>query len=267
MRFFSSPRIVCTLLLLLVGVNGCLRADSLPYAAADIFGFSGDFCNQTDASSASCAYNGATAYAIVNNGTGGAASASTGSTLLGADGIVAYTLEIVGPVGVSVPVIISGTATVLSGSNLSAEQILASGFAKYTVFYGTSFGVQALDETFSSPAYCQIDSAFGIQCTPSGSFSLPDTLDSDTIFGVVLQAAATEPNSSASIDPTITIDPSFPQASQFSVVASPGVFTASPEPPSLSLCLIGAGVLALGLFARKVRKGLSRDKPPAGICC
>lgn len=77
-------------------------------------------------------------------------------------------------------------------------------------------------------------------------------MDSGTVFLVQLLAAAEGTNASASIDPTITINPSFTQASQFSVVASPGVFT-TPEPPSVAL-------FAIGLLALATVVGLTRFK-------
>jgi hypothetical protein len=248
MRSFSLLRILSALFLLLAGANGYLLADTfgVTSATAEIFSSSATFfCTQSDANSASCAYNGATASAIVNNGTGGAASVSLGLNQLYAGAAANYFLEILGPAGVPVPVIINGTATAVDNADS-----LGASFANYFVYQNSSAGTLLINEWFGSPAGCPIIIAQGFPCTQSGNFALSETLDSDTIFFVQLLTAAAGTNASSSLDPMITIDPSFPEASEFTVVASQGVYAASPEP--VSLALFALGLMAGLLFRRRL---------------
>ena len=155
MRFFPAFRIFKMLPLLLAGVNGCLWADTfgVTSASAEIFN-PGDrtfVCIQGDVNSASCAYNGATASAIVNNGGGGAASVSLGPNSLDAGSAANYFLEIVGPTGVSVPININGTATAVD----NADNLGAS-FANYFVDQNSSAGVRLINEWFGSPTGCPV---------------------------------------------------------------------------------------------------------------
>ena len=246
MSSFPLLRILSTLFLLLAGANGYVLADTfgVTSATAEIFNSSATFfCTQGDANSAFCAYNGATASAIVNNGRGGAASVSLGPNQLYAGAAANYFLEILGPAGVTVPVVINGTATAVD----NADNLGAS-FANYFVYQNSSAGALLINEWFGSPAGCPVIIAQGFPCTESGSFALSETLDSDTIFFVQLLTAAAGTNASASLDPTITIDPSFPEASEFTVVASQGVYATSPEPATLALLVLG---LVAGLLFRR----------------
>jgi len=63
-------------------------------------------------------------------------------------------------------------------------------------------------------------------------------------------------SASASADPFISIDPSFPTAALYSVLVSPGVGNAVPEPTSAML--VSLGMLANAVFRRRNRAFPSR---------
>jgi hypothetical protein len=54
-------------------------------------------------------------------------------------------------------------------------------------------------------------------------------------------------NCQSAIDPTITIDPSFPDAAKFSIIADTGSTAAMPEPSTW--ILLGSALLGLGGMA------------------
>jgi len=240
--------------LVLATFGTCSFADTLPLgitaAAAVLDNSSGSVCTQSGATYAACSFNGATAVANVTNGTGGLASVSLGSNTSAGAAVTEYYMYLQGPTNVQVPIIINGMA---STSDNGAD--IGVSYAAYYIYQDSSKGLSYFGQYFASPSTCAILSS--LNCMSTGNFSLDTTLSSDTVFFVFFEAAAGGANASALIDPTIQIDPSFAQASQFSVVANPGVFApapnTAPEPGGIGLMV--AGLAAAALF---VRRGLGR---------
>lgn len=213
-------------------------------ATAEIQDSNGQYqCMNADPNATSCAAEGAASMAIVNNGLGGSASASVGATSTTASAVSSYFVAIFGPANVSVPILISGTANAQDngfGAGLS--------FGFYFLYQGSSSGATLVTQAFGSPLGCQVISAQGFPCATSGPFTLNTTVTSDEILAVELEAVAVGENASVTLDPLITIDPTFPLANEFTVEANTGVFSASPEPASWGLIML---VLPVGFLLRR----------------
>jgi hypothetical protein len=210
---------------------------SLPAGFATVLVNNGSvaICPQTFTASASCVGGTASASSSLTNNLGGFAQISLGpSPTSSGYAQVDYYIAILGPAGVNVPIIINGTTATSDGG--------AGSLSDGVVFY--SLG--QISEDFSSAYVCQHSN---LPCSLSGgSFTLNETLASQTVYLVDMVSSATAGNSGASamIDPLIQIDPSFALASEFTLVASSGVFApAAPEPSSLGLLTSG---LATGAF-------------------
>ncbi len=139
-----------------------------------------------------------------------------GSSLV--SGQVDYSVEIVGPQA-KVPVLIA-VSEVVSASNgwyAGPQDTVASVYLKVT-----QSGISTIVACASSPgAQC------GQQQSISGTYSL--SFDANTPITVELGAMAWTYSIdytgvySAFIDPTFSIDPSFPEASSYTVLVSPGI--------------------------------------------
>jgi hypothetical protein len=160
-----------------------------------------------------------------------------------------YSFEVIGGTpGAQVPILISTDLT---------DQSVGGGYGFAEIIVTTSV-------TGASETICTFGCGAG---TGDSSFSgvLSATAASGTIDTVHLEIeAATQAlpllggiTSSASADDFITIDPSAPGASNYSIVVSPGVGnaipTAAPEPGSLSLGAIGMGAIVAARRRRWAR--------------
>jgi len=155
---------------------------------------------------------------------------------------VTYYFEVVGSTSEPVPLDISGSG---SASATSANNFAVYGSAGFITPFGDATAC-------SSPQVgaCPVPSpTVGIVQNP---FSV--TLDGDVTPGRIYEidvSAGGDANGffgssfSASIDPQVTIDPSFADASDFTLEFSPNPTSAVPEPSSTSLLL----VICLGLGA------------------
>jgi len=229
----------------------CLFADTLPLgitaAAAVLEDPSGNVCTQSNTTYAACSSGGSTAVANVTNGTGGLASVSLGSNTTAGAAVTEYYMYLQGPTNVQVPIIINGMAsTADNGSDVGVS------YAAYYIYQDSTKGFSYFGQYFASQNTCAF---LPSNCMSTGSFSLNTTLTSDTVFFVFFEAAAGGTNASALIDPTIQVDPSFAQASQFSVVANPGVFApvsnTVPEPGGVGLMLAGSAALLFAIRRRR----------------
>jgi hypothetical protein len=175
---------------------------------------------------------------------GGAATVSLGSDVtVGASATGTYFFTIQGPSSVTVPLIITGTTETRDNgtSNLAASIILlipVSGdvSAGSVNYFSSAYGCAVVDQ--QNP---------GATCNLSGSqFAIDASALSDSINALKFIAAASLGfNAFATVDPIVSIDPSFAGANEFTLVANPGVLPSpppnseAPEPSSLSLLAIG----------------------------
>ena len=239
--------------LLLTLSSGLLRADSLPLgitaAAADLYSASGALCTNSGVSSAFCSSGDAVSNAVVTNSLGGMASVSLGATASAGAAITEYFVGIEGPAGINVPVIITGSANTQDNGDL-----YGASYAAYYIYQGSSTGATFFARYFASSTACPYLTYVGYPCLPSGDFTLNTTITSGSVFFIALEAAAGGTNASATIDPLITIDPSFAQASEFTLVGNPGVFpppaAAVPEPALFAFVV--AGFAALLATAKRI---------------
>ncbi len=254
----SFPRLRIALLASLMAwsVVPQLSADSLPFgftvASVAVSDLSGNVCSQGNQSSATCSLGGATATAIVDNGQGGYAKASVGGTFAGAAAVTGYFFGLQGPSNVNVPILINGFA-----STQDDASYYGASYASYYIYSGSSTGADLYGRYFASANACAYLTGAGVPCMQTGQFSLGTSVASNSVFYVFFEAAAGGTNASALIDPIITIDPSFAQASQFTLVASPGVFPTAtpsiPEPASAGMLVISGLAALVWLGVTKLR--------------
>lgn len=249
-RFCFKPIAFAAVILAAAFVTFPLRAAPIQigdtYAYAYLVNTSGQYCGQggIGATSASCSFSGAMSRAVPENSNGGIASVSLGSTATAGYALTAYWFGLEGPANVNVPIIVSGSASTHDNQNA-----LGASYAAYYIYANSTRGFTYLGDFFASPTACGYINSAGYPCHSSGNFSLNTSVQSDIAFYIWLAAYAGGTNASASIDPLITIDPSFPLANEFTVVSNADVFPPQPAstPEPTTFALIGvAAVLVLG---------------------
>jgi hypothetical protein len=163
-------------------------------------------------------------------GAGGAPGTTSSSAVL------SYQFEIDGPsVGVTIPIDIDGSALFNSDNGTAAGGVL------YGLFNSSKTWLYLFNCTHSTT---------GNNCPDQpGFFHLPTVALSGVAITIQLEAGGSTSSGTyfSQIDPTITIDPSFPDASLYSISFSSGIGAPSdtvPEPSTF--LLIGAVMLCLG---------------------
>lgn len=192
--------------------------------------------NATLPGSATCNFPQGSAGVITTAGlmVGAQASASSPTSFaIEGTATILYWAEVVGPSNVTVPLLISSFASASASG---------TGAAGASLFFPGGNAIGACADP-SNPSNC------GTQPT-SEKTVLPFSILSDVPFNILegANAGALEPfgSASATLDPTIVIDPSFATGSQFSLIFSSNVSQPSPvvpEPGTLTLVALGVGVV------------------------
>ena len=187
---------------------------------------------------------------------GGNASASASGTTSGgngvpnavADGVVFFFFIVSGPANTEVPLIFSG-----SGST-SASGVYATSQSQ---FYSPGGFFDACSES-GVPGACS-NGAGGLEPTSYAGQKFA-SISSNTLedIEVIVGGGSTLGSGSwsASVDPTIEINPTFADAGEFTIEFSPDIITvppSMPEPATWALLLIGIGVLFCGTQLRRSR--------------
>ena len=153
-----------------------------------------------------------------------------------AGAVLNYSFVVSGPASVDVPLLVMGSAsTSASGLLVGAEADIDVGG-----YPGASVGV----------------STFGGPSSWAGFLAVSEYTNIPVGVGLSLVAYTQGGGSAdASIDPVIEIDPSFPDASLYSITFSPGLGNSfspaiSPIPAPMSLSFLGTGLIGL-LVARR----------------
>ena len=178
---------------------------------------------------------------VFAEGAGGGSGTTSSSALL------SYQFEIDGPsVDVRIPIDIDGSALFSSDNGTAAGGVLYGLFNSHSPTWLYLFNCT--------------HSTTGNNCPDQpGFFHLPTVALSGVAITIQLEVAGSTSSGTyfSQIDPTITIDPSFPDASLYSISFSSGIGAPSdtvPEPSTF--LLIGAVMLCLG------RKVLRRSLRP-----
>ncbi|MGD0519895.1 MAG: PEP-CTERM sorting domain-containing protein [Terracidiphilus sp.] len=162
------------------------------------------------------------------------------------DASVTIYFEVVGPASdvPNVPIIFTGTAvtSVNSDTDASASAI----FQLYYYFDDTACSGYGCDSSLWPSSFTSLQTE---------EYLYPNTVYAPSI-GIVGDAGEGDGTWYASLDPLIEIDPTFPDASDYSLEFSPnpsGTSTVTPEPGTLTLFGSGLFVLA-GAVRRRMRK-------------
>jgi hypothetical protein len=181
-----------------------------------------------------------------------ATSLAAGLETVGASAGALYSFEIVGPSTTFVPIIIDTIlSTAVSGYAGSSASITINTVPSNLVTPAYNARVTACQNN-TSPFACTGDPAAfdgAIHLTAISNLPEPGQLDLFVLTGAALGGFA-----SASADPLITIDPSFPGAADFSLVLSDGVgngLPTVPEPPTWTMIVVGISGLAAMIRARR----------------
>jgi hypothetical protein len=173
----------------------------------------------------------------------GTTAGGTGVPNAAGGGTIVFYFEVTGPANVSVPLDFSASgSTSASGTNVSAA---AQAFSAGGAFYACS-GAGSGAASCANGSGGVLPSAFG----GTKIFNLTTNTLSD--IEVVVSGGSTLGSGtwSASVDPQISIDPSFTQ-SGYALVVSPDV---NPVPLPSTAWLLISGIGALGMFARRNQK-------------
>jgi hypothetical protein len=168
----------------------------------------------------------------------------------------------------SVPVVVQGQSIDNVFADFLTGNAQADSRATVSDLNG-EFSPQTFDNPLSTGITCGpvlLETGFST-CSSPGTIHLEATLDLGDVINLDLFASATANMAfggifmaDALVDPIISIDPSFPNASDFTIVVSPGIDNtlsvnpaSVPEPSSLSILMIPVFVvLSVGWFRRRV---------------
>ena len=183
------------------------------------------------------------------------------SSFATSSGALSYQLDISSSLSGTVRIVVTGGGYVLStsGGNKTLSDISLS------VGTGSSSSY-AVDISASSTNDVATGTGAGLDLDPTtGHFSYSDTLllTTNTNYTVQIEADALAGNAPgysslqegrSYIDPYFYIDPSFPDAQQYSILTSPGIGNIAPEPTTLILLLAGlAGIGVVKFFLSGVK--------------
>ncbi|MEP7299314.1 MAG: PEP-CTERM sorting domain-containing protein [Burkholderiales bacterium] len=164
-----------------------------------------------------------------------------------------WSFEILGPAGVTVPILIGGLYSASYDGGGYASGGLALGEDRFRMTYVMTFRCSS-----STTADCDSSNGNHSQgfVLKQSALSGYETFISISAGGVLRGDAGDLGTFNAMLDPLITIDPSFARASEFTLFVSPGAeaitVAAVPEPDSWLLLLAGAATMA-GVARRRQR--------------
>jgi hypothetical protein len=172
-----------------------------------------------------------------------AEGAGGGSGTTSSSAVLSYQFEIDGPsVGVTIPIDIDGSALFNSDNGTAAGGVL------YGLFNSSKTWLYLFNCTHSTT---------GNNCPDQpGFFHLPTVALSGVAITIQLEVAGSTSSGTyfSQIDPTITIDPSFPDASLYSISFSSGIGAPSDTVPEPSTFLLIGAVMLLCLGRKVLRQ-------------
>ena len=172
-----------------------------------------------------------------------AEGAGGGSGTTSSSAVLSYQFEIDGPsVGVTIPIDIDGSALFNSDNGTAAGGVL------YGLFNSSKTWLYLFNCTHSTT---------GNNCPDQpGFFHLPTVALSGVAITIQLEAGGSTSSGTyfSQIDPTITIDPSFPDASLYSISFSSGIGAPSDTVPEPSTFLLIGAVMLLCLGRKVLRQ-------------
>jgi MYXO-CTERM domain-containing protein len=161
-----------------------------------------------------------------------------------------YAIEVTGPASATpVPIFIADDASASSGVNDGSAAFVSvtfNGAGNYLLNLQSQNGVLTFPN--SPPSSGETNGVYHFVNTEQV------TLGSTYYLDIFVEAGARNTSADAFLDPYIYVDPTFPNADQYSVLLSPGIgnSVATPEPSTWMMAALGFGALgALGLRRRR----------------
>ena len=164
-----------------------------------------------------------------------------------------YDFEVVGPGNVSVPIILAGVVNLTADGAIGYYGGVNIGTAGTSCNQNRPTGSTYADSLQSTA--CNFTLAVFAASNSAQEVILSAYIQALGPTAGMLAAGSTDQNVWLMVDPVISIDPSFSDADQFSLVLSPGVGNSGPssevpEPGSLALL----GTAAAGMGVRRLRR-------------